>query len=112
MKMELGRMVTFSRHWVKNQAGVDPEDTDGTFDYQKLIPVEVLPCVGIIVGKRSLGTVSHLQYHEDREYVFGLRGGPDNSGWVCYKTTSEPFYLVACNLSRFYKVKESDLLPQ
>lgn len=109
--MKLGQKVCFSCYWVKNTAGVDPfEHTDASeFDYSKLIPIDAQSMTGIVVGKRRFGTLSHLVWHEDKAFQFGLRDGPDGSGWHCYKTTTEPFYLVACDMVRFYKVKESDL---
>lgn len=103
--MKLGQKVSFTRHWVKNESEWQQmRDCDNLhYDYKKLVPADILPKVGILVGKRNYATISHLFWDENgRVNEIGER-------WVWYQTTVEPFYLVACDLTRFYKVKESDL---
>lgn len=103
--MKLGQQVCFTRHYAKNGSEYEQlqECADSAYDYKKLVPVETETKVGIVVGKRNLGTISHLYWEDDKK--------PNELGqqWICIGTTKEQFYLVACDLVRFYKVKESDL---
>jgi hypothetical protein len=105
--MKLGQQVCFSRHWVKNPMGIDPaEHTDSErCEYSKLISVDCGPMIGIVVGKRNLGTITTLEFRRHYKRI----DEPEETYWTATKTKLESFYLVACDLKGFYKVKEADL---
>ena len=59
---------------------------------------------GIICGVRRLTTENTLEYHEEDHTPYG-----SFEGLVVTDYTEEKVYLVACNLTGFYRVRASDV---
>lgn len=110
--MKLGEIVRFKIDYIKTGEHLDPdnateEQLDAKVTLIKLKPREHKNIKeGYICGKRQYAVSTDLYF--DNEYY------NEYTKMKFYSVGSEyeTFYLVACNMNGFYKVKEEDLILQ
>jgi hypothetical protein len=104
--VKLGQQVKFKVDYVKaheyvSEETATDEQLEDVFPLKKLIPREHNAFKqGIICGKRNYVVENQMQY-EDRPF--------GDWHFQTIGQTYETFYLVACNLRGFCKVRECDL---
>jgi hypothetical protein len=105
--MKLGQRVRFNTDYVKsgdyvNENNATEEKFEDVFSLNKLKSREHEKAkVGIICGKRNYVTENQMQWEERRF--------DDDFHFVTIGQTYEIFYLVACDMRGFHKVRECDL---
>jgi hypothetical protein len=110
--MKLGEIVRFKVDYIKTGEHIDPdnateEQTENMVTLTKLKPREHKTFKeGYICGKRQYAIKTDLYFDEQyyNEYM--------KNRFYSVGSEYETFYLVACNMNGFYKVKEEDLIKQ